>query len=93
MAPVPEQDDASVECEHDRSDWDATDWNPEEATVQVWSGKESYPGEIIEMALRENQIHARFEKAEGRNAIFVVPQDEIRAREIVREIVEGAPPE
>jgi hypothetical protein len=47
---------------------------------------------MIEMALRENQIHARFERAEGKNAIFVQPEDERRAREIVREIVEGVPP-
>ena len=33
------------------------------------------------------------EKAEGRNAIFVLPEDEIRAREIVKEVVEGVPPE
>ncbi len=45
------------------------------------------------MALRENQIHARSEKAGGRNAIFVLPEDEPRAREIVKEIVEGAPAE
>jgi len=48
------------------------------------------PGEMIEMALRENQIHARFEKTDGKNAIFVLPEDEVRASEIVREIVEGA---
>jgi hypothetical protein len=48
---------------------------------------------MIEMALRENQIHARFEKADEKNAIFVLPEDEIRAREIVKEIVEGTPPE
>jgi hypothetical protein len=45
------------------------------------------------MALRENKIHARLKKGNGRNAIYVMPEDEIRAREIVREVVEGAPPE
>ncbi len=70
--------------------WDPTNWNPEEATLQVWSSEHSYPGEMIEMALRENQIHARFEKTDGKNAIFVLPEDEVRASEIVREIVEGA---
>jgi hypothetical protein len=90
---VPEEHDASVESEHSRADWDPMDWNPEDATVQVWSGEQSYPREMIEMALRENQIHVRFEKAEGGNAIFVLPGDEIRAREIVREVAEGAPPE
>ena len=70
--------------------WEPTNWNPEEATLQVWSSEHSYPGEMIEMALRENQIHARFEKADGKNAIFVLAEDEVRASEIVREIVEGA---
>jgi hypothetical protein len=82
-----QEQDAGVESEKNRIDWDPTDWNPEEATLKVWSGDESYPGEMIEMALRENQIHARFEKAEGKNAIFVLPEDEARAREIVQEIV------
>lgn len=91
--PVPEGHDAGVESGHSRADWDPTDWNSEEATVRVWSSKESYPGEVIEIALRENQIHARFEKAEGNNTILVLPDDEVRAREIVREIVEGDPPE
>jgi len=82
-----------VESGPNRADWDPTDWNPEEATVQVWSVEQPDPREMIEMALRENQIHVRFEKGNGRNAIYVMPEDEIRAREIVREVVEGAPPE
>lgn len=93
VVPVLEGHGADEQAENIPKDWHPTLWNPEEATVQVWSDKQSYPGEIIEMALRENQIHARFEKAEGRNAIFVLPEDEIRAREIVKEVVEGVPPE
>jgi hypothetical protein len=92
-APLAEQQDTGIEPEQRAADWDPVDWNREEATVRVWTSDESYPGEIIKMALRENQIHARFEKTEGRNAIFILPADEIRAREIVREIVESAPPE
>ena len=83
---------AEDNCENRQPDWDPTNWNPEEATVRVWSNEDSYPGEMIEMALRENQIHARFEKADGKNAIFVLPEDEVRASEIVREIVEGEQP-
>lgn len=85
--------DVDHPSEYQRSDWDPANWNPENAKVQVWSSEQSYVGEIIDLALRENQIHARFDKAEGRNAIFVLPADEIRAREIVREIAESAPPE
>ena len=91
--PDVKEQEADVETERNRTAWDPTDWNPKEAKVKVWSGDESYPGEVIEMALRENQIHARFEKTEGKNAILVRPEDEARAREIVREIVEGTPPE
>jgi len=86
-APALEEDNAEVESGHG---WDPTDWNPEEAASKVWHGEQSYPGEMIEMALRENQIHTRFEKADGKNAIFVLPEDEVRAGEIAREIVEGA---
>jgi len=89
---VPEEPDAE-QSENISMDWDPTNWNPEDATIIVWLGEQAYPGEMIEMALRENQILARFEKAEIRNTIFVLPEDEIRAREIVREVVEGAPPE
>ncbi len=92
-AAAPEELDADEQAENMPTAWDPTNWNPEEAKVQVWSGEQPYPREMIEMALRENQIHARFEKGNGRNAVYVMPEDEIRAREIVREIVEGAPPE
>jgi hypothetical protein len=93
VAAAAEEPDVDDPSENWRSDWDPTNWNPEDATIGVWSSEQSYPGEMIELALRENQIHARFEKAEGKNAIFVLPEDEVRAREIVREIVEGAAPE
>jgi len=83
---------AEDNSENRQPDWDPTNCNPEEATVRVWSSEDSYPGEMIEMALRENQIQARFEKADGKNAIFVLPEDEARASEIVREIVEGEQP-
>ena len=93
VAPTSEEPDVDGQSEAGRRDWDPGDWNAEEATAEGWSGEQSYLGQMIEMALRENQIHARFEKAEGRNAIFVLPEDEARAREIVREVVEGTPPE
>jgi hypothetical protein len=92
-AAVSEEPWSVEQSENVPTDWDPTNWSPEEATVQVWSGERAYPGEMIEMALRENQIHARFKRAGGRNAIFVLPEDETRAREIVKEVVEGAPPE
>src|ERR1700730_4709287 len=83
---------AEDNSENRQPDWDPTNCNPEEGTVRGWSSEDSYPGEMIEMALRENQIQARFEKADGKNAIFVLPEDEARASEIVRESVEREQP-
>jgi len=91
--PAPEERHDDMESRPKRADWDPTNWNPEGATVQVWLGEQTDPGKMIELALGENQIHARFEKGNRRNAIYVMPDDEVRAREIVREVVEGAPPE
>jgi hypothetical protein len=89
---LPDNDDLSGN-EHVKSEWDPENWSAEDATVEVWSGGQSYLREIIEMALNENQIHSRFEQAEGLKTVFVLVEDEVRAREIVREIVEGRPPE
>jgi hypothetical protein len=89
-ASVPEAHEVGEQSQCSRLGWDPENWNPQEATSGVWSSEESYPGEIIALALAENQIHARFEKEDGKNAIFVLPEDEARAGEIVREIAEGA---
>jgi hypothetical protein len=73
--------------------WDPHHWYPEDATVKVWSGDQPGLGEMIAASLRENQVHARLDGTEGKCALFVLPGDETRAREIIREIVEGTPPE
>jgi hypothetical protein len=75
------------------SDWNPTQWYPEDATVEVWSGDQPELGEMITASLQENQIHSRPSNSAGHCALFILPGDVVRAREIVREIVEGAPPE
>lgn len=74
-------------------DWDPENWQEEDATVEVWCSDKLRPGDTIELSLRENRIHARLGERDGQHTIFVMPEDENRAREIVREIVEGVPPE
>jgi hypothetical protein len=83
------------------------DLNPEEATVEVWSGKDLRTAAMIVSSLRENQILCRSEpviaepKSAPRDAsdeahpatLFVFPEDEPRAKEIVREIVDAVPPQ
>jgi hypothetical protein len=68
-------------------------WNPEDATVEVWSQDGDDISSGVVMALRENLIHCRLDLHDGIHKAFVMRQDEAQAREIVREIMEGAPPE
>lgn len=71
------------------------DWYPEDATVRVWSqqGPEDISSGIV-MALKENLIHCRLDGEAGdAKVVFVAPEDEPQAREIIRQIVEGTPPE
>ena len=67
-------------------------WYPEEATVEVWTETPTFKSDLIEMSLKENEIRARIEVQEdGFKKVFVLPEDEAAAREIVREIVEDKP--
>jgi hypothetical protein len=75
-----------------------TNWFPEDATVEVWSGRDldagSAKGWMIELALKENRILFRGDDADdGTQHFYVLPADELRAKELVREILEAAPPE
>ena len=63
------------------------------ATCEVWSGEDETRAGFLEEALRENQIRARVESHGERAAIYAPAEDEVRAKEIIQEIVEGVPPE
>lgn len=69
------------------------EWRPEDATVSIWrKSSQEDCAEGFERALTENLIHYRSVK-QGREVreLFVLPEDESRASEIVREIKEGLP--
>ena len=69
-------------------------WYPEDATLEVWSGNPKDRGFVVEMSLKENRINYRVAtESDELTRVFVRPEDEARAREIVREIVDGVPPE
>ena len=88
---LPLRDDPPSEATH--TDSKSLPWFPEDAIVEVWSGDTRRQGETVELSLRENSIRFRAEARRGQLRIFVIPEDEAKAREIVREIVEGVPPE
>jgi hypothetical protein len=70
-----------------------TNWYPEDAVARVWTSASDQSGDFLVAALHENGIHCRIEKNGNRVELCVRPEDEARAREIVREVVEGQPPE
>jgi hypothetical protein len=84
----------------------AKHWYPEDATAQVWSGHDINLASMISASLRENMIPSRTDSAHDSTqsspdaaktladarGIFVLPEDQSRAREIVRQIVDAVPP-
>jgi hypothetical protein len=66
-------------------------WYPEGAIVSIWRKKSAEDFSLgLERALTENLIHFRT-VSEGSEVheLFVLPEDELRARKIVREIEEA----
>jgi hypothetical protein len=72
---------------------DPLDRNTDDATLQVWLGQAGPLQEKIEDSFRENKILSRWQWQAGSWLGFVLPEDEPRAREIIREIVNATPPE
>jgi hypothetical protein len=78
------------------------DWPAEKATAEVWAGRDHDVASMIVASLRENGIGCRLDSVEKaadqppeaqRQKLSVLPEDAARAREIVREIIEAAPPQ
>ncbi len=62
------------------------------AICEVWSGDDENLAGFLGAALKENRIPLRVERHGQQVAVYASPEDEGRAREIIQEIVEGAPP-
>jgi hypothetical protein len=69
----------------------APDFNPEDATQEVWSGADADLAETVRICLRENGIGCVMEESKGERRILVVPACEVRAKEIIGEIARGTP--
>jgi hypothetical protein len=72
---------------------DETGWFEEDATIKVWETETGEPSDFLVAALHENSIRCRADLEGSKAAVYVLPEDESRARELVREVVEGQPPE
>jgi hypothetical protein len=78
------------------------DFNPDDATVEVWHGEDLDLHDMIVLSLNGVGVGCatHLEKSEAddsqttvANPIFVLPADEKRAREVIREIVDATPPQ
>jgi hypothetical protein len=68
-------------------------WSPKLATVLLWSGDDAALADLLDACLRENHIGARREEGStGSQKLLVMPEDEQASREIIREVLEAAPP-
>jgi len=70
----------------------SADWFPEDATETVWSADSPEQSEFLVAALHENGINCRLDERGTQASLYVLPHDAARAREIIREVVEGEPP-
>ncbi len=64
----------------------------EPLTQEVWRGAEIYTGDFIASCLKENGVRFSSDMGGADMRIVVSEADEVRAREIVREVVEATPP-
>lgn len=82
-----EEDDASP-----APDDIVEDYDPEQATLEVWSGSDGDIKDMLVASLRENGIGCEVESA-AEFCMFVMPQSERRARKIIREVMDASAPE
>lgn len=83
---------APLTFETKRRDTYLDPWYPEDATVEVWSQNGDDLSSGIQLALDANSIHSFCDSGgPSSKKIYVKPEDESFAREIVREIIEGTP--
>jgi hypothetical protein len=61
--------------------------------VEIWNGNDERIAQFLTAAMQENEIPIHLENPGEQTRIYVSTANEKRAREIVREVVEGAPPE
>lgn len=86
---VPDDDSATGPVPDDIPE----DFDPQDATCEVWSGEDKQMADYIKMSLNENGIGCVVADDFGKQKVRVLPAAELRAKEIVRQVVEGVPPQ
>ncbi|HKS82128.1 MAG TPA: hypothetical protein VJR23_11555 [Candidatus Acidoferrales bacterium] len=90
--PSPDENESSAPANQSR-EFVPEDFISEDATAEVWSGSDRGMADGLAMCLRENGIGSAVTHDAGTTRVSVHPADEPRAREIIREVVDAAPPQ
>ncbi|MFZ0981609.1 MAG: hypothetical protein WAN23_19565 [Candidatus Acidiferrales bacterium] len=84
----------SIRLEDSEVPRSAGEWREGDPSVEVWSGGDASLADFLRESLRTNEIDFRTRSDPGKpQKLEVRLADKARAQEIVREVVEGAPPE
>jgi hypothetical protein len=94
--PVPQAPEGASEG-GDEGDWErgpaiVEDPHPDDATAETWSGGEERTAMFLKSCLAANGIGCHIAQDSKTFSVRVLPEDEDRAKEIARQVVEGAPP-
>ena len=96
---LPAEEDVESDAPASEPSEPAAEWHADDATSEIWSGDNAALTSMIAASLRENRINFRTDPEETvmenasdsrPQAIFVAPEDEVRAKGIVRQIVDAA---
>ena len=72
---------------------DEVQWEFAGGGIEVWSGKDTSLADLLVASLRENNIGVRRESSDHQQSLLVSSKQRAKAREIVKQVVEGMPPE
>jgi hypothetical protein len=92
--PISEEEIASPEQDSGPVPDDLVEnFDPEQATCEVWSGDDEHMEQIFRECLQNVGIGSVADEGGAKTRILVLPSSEKRAREVIREIVDQAPQE
>jgi hypothetical protein len=90
--PIPAEQEADDSASA-APDYVPEDFDPGDATAEVWSGTDAAMARSLKDSLRENGIGCTIIEGEAGRRLSVLPSEEKRAREIIREVVDASPPQ
>jgi hypothetical protein len=90
---LPESDQPDAEDQESKLENSSEVWYEDDPAAEVWSGESEEFADNLIACLREIGIVSRKLSEKDRWRLVVRPEQESRAKEIVREVVEASPPE